>query len=289
MRQTLFFAIVLAAYGQSPTFEVASIKPYVQPEGQTWRRVGCSGGPGQPDPARWSCENLSVANLIQFAYDLRTNQLEGIDRFGGPTFNIEAKIPAGATKEEFRQMAQNLLAERFSLKVHREQKEMAGYELVVAKGGPKFKESEPEKPADPNAEPARPPTPGPGRLTMNKEGYPDLPPERSGMAIMNGMAAHRGVRSTMEQLATMIAGQVGRPVVDATGLTGKYDTHLQWTASRPSAAPPSADAAVPVASDPGGPTITSALQDQLGLRLESKKVTIQVLVVDSVAKTPTEN
>lgn len=289
MRLTILFASVLAAYGQSPTFEVASIKPYVQPEGQTWMRVGCRGGPETPDPTRWSCENMSVANLIRLGYDLKSNQLAGIEPYGGPSFNIEAKIAPGTTKEQFRQMVQNLLAERFSLKVHREQKEMPGYELVVAKGGPKFKESPPEKPADPNAEPASPPAGAPGRLTLNKDGYPDLAPGRSGMAVVNGMAAHRGVRTTMEQLANMIAGQVGRPVVDATGLTGKYDTHMQWTASRPSAPPPAADGSIPPASDPGGPTVTSALQDQLGLRLESKKVTIEVLVVDSVAKTPTEN
>jgi uncharacterized protein (TIGR03435 family) len=232
---------------------------------------------------------MSVHNYILIAYDLKSYQLTGIAPFDGGRFNIDAKIAPGTTKEQWRQMIQNLLAERFGLKVHREQKEMAAYELVVAKGGPKFKESEPEKPADPNAAPAQPPAAGPGRLTLNKDGFPDLEPGRSGMASMNGMAARRGVRETMAQLVGAVASQLGRPVVDATGLTGKYDTHMQWVSGNRPAAPPSTDGAVPAASDPAGPTFVSALQDQLGLKLESKKAMIEVMVVDTVAKTPTEN
>jgi uncharacterized protein (TIGR03435 family) len=288
MRFALLLAAALSAYGQSPTFEVASIKPYQRPEGQTMQRVGCSGGPGTKDPVRWSCENMSVHNLILNAYDIRSYQLSGIAAFDGERYNLNAKVPEGATKEQFRQMLQNLLAERFGLKVYREQKEMASYELVVAKNGPKLKDAGPEPPKDASGEAPRPA--GPPKFAMGKDGFPEMPPGATGMMIMNGRATRRAARDTMAALAAMLSSQVGRPVVDATGLTGTYETLLNWSASRaPAAPPPGGEGAVPTASDPSGPTIFAALQEQLGLKLEAKKGMVEMIVVDKVEKTPTEN
>src|SRR5262245_46768486 len=88
MRFALLLAAALAAYGQSPAFEVASIKPYVRPEGQTWTYMGCSGGPGSKDPARWTCESMGVAQLFQQAYDLKAYQLTGVDPIQGERYNI---------------------------------------------------------------------------------------------------------------------------------------------------------------------------------------------------------
>src|SRR4051812_17081491 len=141
MRIAFLLAVASAAYGQSPAFEVASIKLYERPEGQTWVRMGCSGGPGSKEPGRWTCENMGVVHLFQQAYELKPYQVTGVDPVRGDRFNIIAKVPEGATKEEFLRMQQQLLAERFGVKFHCEQKEMPVYALVVAKNGPKLTES----------------------------------------------------------------------------------------------------------------------------------------------------
>jgi uncharacterized protein (TIGR03435 family) len=287
MRLVFLLGAAATAFAQSPAFEVASIKVYQPPEGNGPRRVGCSGGPETKDPTRWSCENMSVHNFVLMAYDLKIYQLSGIGMSDGERYNINAKIPEGATKEQFRQMQQQLLAERFGLKFHREQKEMPAYELVVAKGGPKLQESGPEPPKDADA--ATPP-PGPPKFAMGKDGFPEMPPGRPGTIMMNGMATRRAVRETMAQFAGTLTNQVGRPVTDATGLTGKYDFVLRWTIRAPAAPPPpGSEPGAPVALDPQGPTIFAAIQEQLGLRLESKKGAFEILVVDKVEKTPTEN
>jgi uncharacterized protein (TIGR03435 family) len=223
------------------------------------------------------------------AYDLKMYQLSGPSWMMGERFNVNANVPAGATKEEFRQMIQTLMAERFALKIHKEQKEMPAYELVVAKGGPKLVESAPLKAGETDQPPPRPA--GMPRLTMGKNRFPERPPGVPMMIMMNGKAANRGVRQTTEQLAAMVSGQLGKPVIDATGLTGKYDYTLYWAASNGPAPPPppGAENAVPAASDDGGPSIFAALQEQLGLKLEAKKGMVDVYVVDHVEKTPTEN
>jgi len=280
MRTVLVLAAALAAYGQSPTFEVASIKPYERPEGQTFMRMGCSGGPGSKDPVRWTCEAMGVVHLFQQAYDLRPYQVTGLDPIRSDRFNILAKVPQGVTREQFRQMQQNLLAERFGVRFHKEQKEMQGYELVVAKDGPKLTESGPEP--EPGA--AAPPPPN-QPVTMGKDGFPEIPRGRTGSVSIggpNGMVTQRVERGMMRGLAAMLSVQVERPVIDATGLTGRYDYTLKFV--RPGMAGPGADA-----SEPAGPTITTAIQEQLGLRLEAKKVVVELFVIDSVAKRPTEN
>jgi uncharacterized protein (TIGR03435 family) len=165
---------------------------------------------------------------------------------------------------------------------------MASYQMVVAKNGPKLKDAAPEPPKDGAAEAPRPA--GPPKFSMGKDGFPEMPPGSTGMMVMNGRATRRGARDTMAALAAMLSSQVGRPVIDATGLTGTYETVLNWSASRgPAAPPPGPEGAVPAASDPSGPTIFAALQEQLGLKLEPKKGMVEILVVDKVEKTPTEN
>ena len=285
MRAWVLFGAVAMAWGQS--FEVASIKPYQPPEGQGMRRVGCQGGPGTPDPGRWSCENMSLANLITMAYDLRRFQLTAPSWLDGERFNIAAKAPLGITREQLLVMAQNLLIERFGLKLHREQKEMPLYRLVVAKGGPKLKESGPL----PDAGDQPPPRPdSQPRFTMGKDGYPSLPPGQTMMVMMNGRAKRQAVRETMPILARMLAIQLDKPVTDATGLTGTYDFTLFWGESMRMGPPPppGAEGAAPAADD-SGPTLFTAVQEQLGLKLESGKGPVEILVVDHSEKSPTEN
>jgi uncharacterized protein (TIGR03435 family) len=273
-----------AARGQtadaSPQFEVASIR-LAPPQNGMFIRTTSTGGPGTPDPGLFNCENCSLSMLVMRAYDLKDYQFSGPDWTQSTRFDISAKIPAGASKEQFRLMQQNLLAERFKLAFHHEKKEMPAYELVVAKNGPKLKESvEASPPVDGTPEPPASLPPGPPSPKTDSNGFPILPPGRGPltMVIGNGHATMRSVEESMAQLVGRLSDQVRRPVTDATGLNGKYDFTLNWVMEGPG-----------FSTDDPGPTIFAALQDQLGLKLESKKGMVDILVVDHIEKTPTEN
>jgi len=276
MRALAFLTILAAAAAQTPDaaqFEVASVRIAPPPDGRGMR-VSIRGGPGSPDPTLFTCENCGLSGLIMQAFDLQEYQLSGPSwllamGMDSARFMVSAKIPAGTTKEQFRLMLQNLLAERFQMTFHRDKKEMTILNLVVAKNGPKFKESKPVEAADED----RPGPPGPPK--KDADGFPILPAGKGQrMAIMNGRAAMRSEES-IAQLAQMLANQLHQAVIDATGLSGKYEIGLTWV---PGDAP-----------DNPGPTIFAALQEQLGLKLESKKGMVEILVVDHVEKTPTEN
>jgi uncharacterized protein (TIGR03435 family) len=267
-------------------------------------RVGGTGGPGTKDPTRIQYENMSLSNLITMAYDLKRYQYSGPSWLETERFDITAKIPEGATREQFRVMMQNLLADRFKLVVHREPKEMSGFLLVVARNGPKIKPTE-EQPAPKDGAPdGPPPGGGPPRIQMDKEGFPILPSVGPGgrggpmTIMMNGRARSQMSGSTMEQFAGFLANQIGKPVTDATGVQGKYDFSIYWASDRgieggPLPPPPPPGAGGPIERTPdateSGPNIYTALQEQLGLKLDAKKVTVDLLVVDRCEKVPTEN
>ena len=223
-------------------------------------------------------ENYSLPSLILTAYGIPSYRLSAPDlSYGMPMFNVEARMPVDTTKEQFEVMMQNLLKERFGLKAHWESRQMAEYELVAAKGGVKLKDAEPDPPD------AAPPAPF-GRLQLGSNGFPALPPGKfSAMAMMNGKAAMRGHLETAEEIAQKISNQMGAPVVNASGLTGKYDYTLYW-----SSAPLRATAPRDGEED-SGPSLTTAIQEQLGLKLEPKKGPVQVLIVDHVDSKPVEN
>ena len=134
--------IVLAsASAQTPQFEVASVKISVPPSSGRMA-VFSSGGPGTKDPSRYRCENCALSGLMLDAFPLEEYQISEPEWMQSARFTISAKVPEGATKEQFRLMMQNLLIDRFQLKFHYEKKETQSYELVVLKNGPKMKESE---------------------------------------------------------------------------------------------------------------------------------------------------
>jgi len=271
----------LAAQGQTPkpAFEVASIKPAI-PLGPLGRRFIISGGPGTRDPGLYRCQNCSLYQIVMDAYGIKLpTKFSGPDWLQSVRFDISAKVPEGATEEAFHVMLQNLLVERFKLAVHREKKEMPVYELSVAKNGPKFKESVPKDAPKDDA-------PSDKMMKRDSEGYPILAPGVT-MAVIPGHARLRSENQTMEWLADMLSSPMGGgPVVDVTGLKGKYDFALSWTFEERSAASGGTSAAAP---DPTGPSLLTALQSQLGLKLEEKKRPVEVLVVDHIEKAPTEN
>lgn len=272
-----------------PTFEVASVKASTPPGPGVRRRVGCDGGPGRGDPGLLTCTNMSSINLVTMAYDLPRYQVSYPDWMESASFDISAKIPPGTTKEQLRLMEQDLLVERFKLTFHHDKKEMQLFELTVGKSGAKLKESV-EQPAPKDGE-ATPPAPsGPPKWTVGSDGFPVLPPGTNMMVMMNGRARMQQTGETMEAFARFLSAQLARPVTDSTGLKGKYDIGLSWAPDgmRMAAAPPdgsaggAADVAEPL------PTLIQAVQS-LGLRLEQKKGTVDMLVVEHMEKTPAEN
>jgi len=147
-----------------------------------------------------TCKNYSLSFLVMMAYDLRNFQLVAPSWMEGARFDVTARIPAGTSRQEFGLMMQNLLAERFGLKVHSESREMTVFDLVVGKGGPKLRVSD---------EPAAEKPEGPWKPAFG-------PPARV-------MAAVTRKNDSAADLAYLLSNFLGQPVTDATGLKGRYD------------------------------------------------------------------
>lgn len=253
-----------AAFAQEPrpSFDAASIKPADAPAGYFFpgSRLVCPltgcGGPGTGSPERIAFAHASLKNLIRVAYDLWSpNQLEAPAWMESTRFDIVANIPPGATRDQANLMLQNLLADRFHLAVHRSTRELPIYALLLAKNGPKLKVSV----DDPNAPRPRGTLWPPGRKIFEFNG------------------------STMASFAQTLENDVDRPVIDATGLAETYDIRLVFASAGPVRGSPNPQA------DPEAPELFTALTEQLGLKLESRRGPVLVLVVDSGLQQPTEN
>lgn len=282
----------------SPTFEVASIKP-AAPQEMGRMMAGMRGGPGTPDPGHFTATNASLKMLITNAFDVKGFQVTGPAWLDSQRFDIVAKVPQGATKEQFRQMLQNLLAERFKMVIHKETKEVPVYEMLEGKSGVKMKESPKETAAAADAPPPGGSVRDPGPPKLGKDGLPQLPPGAPKGAMMM-MMGPKGARMqanhlTTGKLADMLSNNLGRPVLDKTGLTGEYDVTLDFSPEglglmRGMPMPPPGKGG-PEGEHDGdtGPNLMTAVQEQLGLKLESRKGAVDLIVVDSMEKTPTEN
>jgi uncharacterized protein (TIGR03435 family) len=278
-------ALLLCGMAFAQSFEAASIRP-AKP-GMRQRRPGVEGGPGTSDPGRIGYSNISLRDLILLAYRVRGFQLSTPDAnaLDAKTFDVIAQLPPGATRRQLRVMLQKLLTERFHLALHREQKIMPVYALVVGKNGPKLKEAA-DLSGDSDGDdfdPLAPPPPN--ELETDSEGYPVVPPREGSwlVALRSGRARTHQLHASMADLAGILSSQLGRPVTDATGLKGRYELTLSWMASVPASPSPSA----PVADS--GPDIFAAVQQQLGLKLEASKEPVDVLVIDHFDRNPVEN
>jgi uncharacterized protein (TIGR03435 family) len=270
----------------TPAFDVASIKP--NKSGTNQRQVG-SGANG-----RFTAINVPLADLIRFAYaetgpdgvfaPLPPNRLSVAETWvGGATalqsdkFDVIATTNAGASQEQIFLMLRALLAERFKLVVHRESRDLPIYALVMARKdarlGPRLRPSHVDCAAVPSDRPTASPAAG-GFVAEPCKGLRNVPGKATGRAV------------TIQTLARLMSGWVDdhRPVEDRTGLTGNFDIDLDWTPDRP--LPAGAPALPPV--DPNGAGLFTALQEQLGLKVESTKNSIDILVVDH-AEHPTED
>jgi uncharacterized protein (TIGR03435 family) len=237
-----------------PSFEVASIKPNNSSDHRAMFRM-LPGG-------KMSVANISAQMLITMAFDLKPNQLSGAPGWlESEKYDIEAKSDGPASPDQMKLMVQSLLQDRFKLSSHRETKEMAIYALVASKNGSKL---------HPAAE--------------SGEGKSQF---RIGRGQLNLQSA------TMAQLADALSRVVGRNVLDRTGITGSFDIKLEWTPDqnegggpRGPEGPKEGGDTAPVGDS--GPSIFTAIQEQLGLKLDGQKGPVEMLVIDHVEK-PSEN
>jgi uncharacterized protein (TIGR03435 family) len=265
------------------TFEVATIKLSPPPDGRGFIR-GCKGGPGTGDPELWRCTNATIVMLVTRAYDIERYQLTAAEWMGNTNYEISAKLPHDTTNEQFREMIRNLLADRFKLEFHWSKKEMAMYDLVVAKGGPKLKEWVDKPAGDAKDDPPGFGGGGKGAAT-DADGYPNIPKDCNGCLSINaGKARYRASKGLVKGLADMVGNQLGMPVNDKTGLTAQYDLTLSWSSGGGISKRSDAD----TDADPGLP-MEAAIQQQLGLKLEPKRGPVDIIVVDKAEKTPIEN
>lgn len=287
-RTALFGAACLTlvsatAFAQAKAaFEVASIRPSA--EQTTNVRVGF-----QATGSQVRVTAMTLKDYLVIAYSLRPQQIEGPDWIGQQRWDVVATIPEGGA-DKVLEMLQTLLAERFQLKLHRETKELPVYVLGVSKAGTKLTESKP----DPNA-PAVPPdtvtvTGGGNNSTIGL----DLGGGKS-FTMENNQVQIR--RMTMLDVAEVLTRFVDRPVVDQSGLTKTYDVTLDvppddFTALRIRSA---VNAGVPLPPqalrllDNASPDTLSGPLSKFGLTFEARRAPLEVIVIDSALKAPTEN
>jgi bla regulator protein BlaR1 len=218
-------------------------------------KSGARGGRFSTEPGGIVATNMPLRTFIKAAYGVQDYQLSG-----GPgwldseRYDIAAKSEGALLDDKLLLMLRALLEDRFKLTLHREKKELPGYALVIGKSGLKVHEVEHE-----------------GKSWT-----------RFGRGSLNGHEV------SMPALADALSGRLGRPVVDSTGIKGFFDVNLEWTPDQSQPRGPKESVEPLPADDGAGPTIFTALQEQLGLKLESRKGPVEILVIDRIEK-PSEN
>lgn len=258
LKATVFIAVIAAGvsplWPQTPAFEVATIKP-TAPDYRGGRFITMQGA------HQFVARNYTLKFMVAAAYDLPPRTISGGPEWiDSERYDILAVTPGDVRPSLDQQMLmlRTLLAERFKLTIHREQKALSIYELTVAKNGSRLKES--------TASPEEPP------VLINR--------------VFPGRILLPARNATMMQFASMLQRSVlDRSVLDKTGLSGKYDFDLEWTADDTQFG---GQLPTPLPDTPPKPDLFSALQEQLGLRLESARAPVDVIVIDGVER-PSEN
>jgi uncharacterized protein (TIGR03435 family) len=247
--------------GAKPTFEVARVR-MIDPNNSVL--VGMSS-----DPALISYRNLTLRDAIRGAYMVRDFQIVGPDWMSTVRFQVDAKMPAGASSEQVPLMFQSLLEERFGLTWRREPKEMQVYSLVAGKDGPKLKEAQP--------------VPAGETLAMGTDGKPRA------MVGFGGNANSVTVFAPSASLLTLVGVTsrfTGKPLVDDTGIRGEYNFTLTFAPEVTTG--PGIGPGNPAGPSDPAPTLADAVK-QYGLRVETKKAAVDMFVVTHAEKTATEN
>ncbi len=246
-----------------PKFEVASVKPSNSDDRRPMFQ-------GQPD-GRLHVANFTLKMLIRNAYGIKLFQISDLpDWAGSDLYDIDAKPPVSAKRNQINPMLQSLLAERFHLVIRRDTSEMRVYMLVASKDGPKFKES---NESDPSI------------IDLAARGMPLSP--RPPVAVIRRGLLH-AQETTMTTVAGLLSEILGRMVVDKTGLKAKYDLKVIWQPDENQIANFDqmrvAEGMGAPAPDPLGPSLFTALEEQLGLKLESDKAPVEMLVVERIER-----
>jgi uncharacterized protein (TIGR03435 family) len=239
----------------SQEFEVASVKPMPQSSPQHPE----TGGPGTTDPGQITWSGVRLRWLLKTAYDVELYQVSGPAWLDAEHYMIVAKVPGGATKEQVNLMWQNLLKDRFGVVVHHESRVFQGEEMTLPKGASKLKETDlldsvPRTDSTPQMMPGT----GPNDLIVMGDGD-----TRRILARAQSLA----------QVAAFLAQVAGHPVIDKTGLTGRYDFSVEFDISQPCVSC----------------AIAIALEQELGLKVVKSTVRLDVIVVDHADKIPVEN
>jgi uncharacterized protein (TIGR03435 family) len=234
---------------ENPAFNAVLIKPSA---------ADARGGGFNLSPGRLTAKNQSLKDLVRFAYGLHDYQLSGgLGWTDTERYEVIATFPGETTNAQRAKLLQAMLADRFGLTVHRESKEVSGYALVVGKNGHRLHVAESDQP-----EMMLGRSPASGQRTLNAK------------------------RAKMSDLTSILADLLGKPVEDKTGLEGVFDFVMEWTPDSVSerSLKPGAEKVEPAAEAQTGPSIFTALQETLGLKLETKKVTVEAIAIDHAEK-----
>lgn len=249
----MFAAVAVAQPAGEPQFDAVSIKPSA-PDAR--------GGGYNLSPGRLNGKNQSLRDLVEFGWDLKDYQVSG-----GPSwvesehYEVLATFPASTSHADRARMMQTMLAARFGLVVHQDSKEVSGYALITTKNGPKLH--------------------APG----NEE-----PGMMLGRSRATGQRTLTATSQPMANLASILSDIMGRPVEDRTGIEGKFDFSMSWTPDAVDGGTGATGGKVlpPPENNEPGPTVFTALQETLGVKLETAKVKVPVVVIEKAEK-PTAN
>jgi uncharacterized protein (TIGR03435 family) len=248
MRFSLAGALLIVSWAgclhaQAPEFEAASVKP---------SKAGGGRGSMNSDTGRITYTNVSLRDCLMAAYDAKDYQVSGPDWIRSERYDIVATAPGTVSDDVMKLMLQKLLTERFQMTIHREKRDLPVYALVAGKNGTKLHETE---------------TPGRGNLRMNGGGV---------------VFTSTTVAELIDYMSRLRTAEMDRPVIDNTGLKGKYDFTINLFGTQE-------EMMAAINKGDFGSSIFTLIQEQLGLKLEPQKLPLDMVVVDKAERVPTEN
>jgi uncharacterized protein (TIGR03435 family) len=297
MRNTLFprhtlafvFALLQISVALAQTFDAGVIRRSTDAPGV---RIREEGGPGTETPGRYRCSHCPLLSVIRSAYSVDKSQIAGPSWIESEQFDVTATLNPSTTKAQFKTMLRTLLIQSLDLQAHRESRQVTGYDLVVARRPIKM------KPAPESADNGRPWVQF-GPTKTDAEGFPILPEGFDGpidlpQLGMGGRVVPMRYRAnqTMAALAKQLSKRLKCPVQDNTGLTGRFQVSFEYSedASNVLLNGVPVAAAAPADGNSGpeeaGVSLTRSLQERMGLKIVSKKVPWEVIVIDRVSRVP---
>jgi uncharacterized protein (TIGR03435 family) len=232
-----------------PAFETASV-----------RRADRCVGKTSVDPAMVTLNGVPLKLVLMSAFKVRPDDISGPSWLDTEYFEIIGKFPTSATRDQLPEMLQSLLAERFKLTAHKETRSRSGFDLVLDKNGPKLKATDSNDPV--------------AAAHAGQVSFGFAP----GREVIRGSM-------TLATFTRLLSNRLKAPIQDLTGITGKYDIDLTWT---PDVAPQDSSDAVSLPAAPAVDVFT-AVRSSLGLKLEPRRQQIEILVIDRIERSPTEN